>query len=63
MKKTINELQAELEAIISWFESDEVDIDQAETKYQRGLELTKELEQRLSETKNNITKLKQSFDA
>lgn len=61
MKKT-SELQTELEAIIAWFESDEADIDEAEGQYQRGLEIAKELETRLKQTKNNITKLKQSFE-
>ncbi len=59
--RTTTELQAELENIISWFESDEVDIDSAADQYKRGLEITKELEGRLKETKNVITKLKQSF--
>jgi exodeoxyribonuclease VII small subunit len=63
MKKTLTELQSELEAVIAWFESDDADIDQAESKYKRGLELADELEKRLKETKNNITKLKKSFEA
>lgn len=63
MGKSIMELQAELESIIAWFESDEVDIDKAEEQYKRGLELADELKKRLIETKNTITKLKQSFDA
>ncbi len=61
MKKSVMELQAELESIIAWFESDEVDIDKAEEQYKHGLELADELKKRLEETKNNITKLKQSF--
>lgn len=62
MKKTTAELQTELEAIIAWFESDEVDIDKAADQYARGLELAKEIETRLQETKNTIIKLKQKFD-
>lgn len=60
--KTLNELQTELEAIIDWFESDEADIDKAEEKYRRGLEIAEELKSRLTETKNAITKLKAKFD-
>lgn len=59
--KSVSELQTELESIISWFESDEADIDQAEAQYKRGLELAAELEKRLKEARNNIIKLKQSF--
>jgi len=59
--KTNIELQTELELIISWFESEEVDIDIAPEKYKRGLEIAEELQERLNETENQITKLKQSF--
>lgn len=61
MKKSLSDLQTELESVINWFESDEADIDQAEAQYQRGLEIAEELKSRLEETKNNITKLKQTF--
>ncbi len=55
------ELQKELETIIAWFESDEADIDKAASQYERGLKIADELQKRLQETKNTITKLKQSF--
>lgn len=61
MKKSLSDLQTELESVINWFESDEADIDQAEAQYQRGLEIAEELKSRLQETRNNITKLKKSF--
>lgn len=61
--KTTGELQTELEAIVAWFESDEADIDKAQSQYERGLEIAKQLEDRLSQTKNNITKLKQTFES
>lgn len=59
----MNELQTELDAIIEWFGSDGVDIDEAEAKYKRGLELARELKERLQETENSINKLKAKFDA
>lgn len=62
MTKKTGELQAELEAIIAWFESDDADIDQAEAQYKRALEIIKELEARIQQTENTITKLKQTFD-
>ncbi len=62
-KKTVAELQAELEAIIEWFESDDVDIDKAGAEYERGLKIAKELKANLQQTENTIKKLKQSFDA
>ena len=63
MKQTTTELQAELEAIINWFESDEVDIDKAESEYKGGVHIAKELRKGLESTKINITKLKAAFDS
>ncbi len=62
MKKSTNELQAELDAVITWLASDEADIDQAEAKYKQGLEIARELKKRLEQTENSIKKLKVSFD-
>jgi exodeoxyribonuclease VII small subunit len=61
MKKTTPELQTELEAVIAWFESDEMNIDEAAEQYERGQKLARELEKRLMETKNTINKLRQTF--
>lgn len=57
-KPTTAELQNELDAIIAWFESDQVDIDQATRKYQQGLELVKQLQDRLKKAENIIKKVK-----
>jgi len=59
--KTTLELQAELESIIEWFESDEADIDNAPDKYKRGLEIATEIETRLQQTKNKVSVIKKSF--
>lgn len=56
------ELQNQLDQIITWFESDDVDIDQAEDKYQQALNIIRELSARIEKTENAITKLKQSFE-
>ncbi|MDQ3123338.1 MAG: exodeoxyribonuclease VII small subunit [bacterium] len=61
MKHTTAELQAELESIIAWFESEEVKIDNASEQYERGLQIAAELQKRLQNTQNKITKLKQTF--
>lgn len=62
MNKTTSELETELEQIIEWFESSEADIDESEGKYKRGLEIVAELKQRLTDTKNKVTKIKESFE-
>ena len=59
-KKTIRELQDELEMLLAWFESSEVDVDQAMTKFQEGQEIIGELKKRLDEAELVITKLKTS---
>lgn len=62
MTQSSNELQAELDQIIEWFESDDFDIDEAANKYQRSQEIINELNKRLKETKNKISKLKVDLD-
>lgn len=60
--KNYAELQAELQAIITWFESDSFDVDQAVQKYQRGLELVRDLEQYLGSAENTVRELKAKFN-
>lgn len=62
MNKTVSELQAELESILDWFQSDEVSIDQAEDKYKQGLALAKEIRERLSSTESRIKQIKIDFE-
>lgn len=57
----ITQLQAELEAIIAWFESDDMTIDDAAKQYEKGLKIAATLQERLQLTENEINKLKQSF--
>lgn len=59
---TISELKSELDEIIDWFSSNEVDIEKVEDKYSRGLKLANEIKKRLSETENKITKIKLDFE-
>ena len=51
----------ELEAITTWFESDEIDLDQALAKFERGMKLAAALRQHLSQTENRIEKIRQQF--
>lgn len=51
----------ELEKIVEWFESEDVDIDEALTKYEAGLKLANELQADIKSTKNKFTKIKKSF--
>jgi len=57
MTKTTSELQTELDELLMWFESDQVDIDEAVTKYEHGLKLVAELQKRLKNAENTIKKI------
>ena len=52
----------ELEAITAWFESDEVDLNAALAKFERGMELANELKQELQQVENRVEKIKARFD-
>jgi exodeoxyribonuclease VII small subunit len=52
---------AELEAITSWFESSEVNVDEGLKKFERGMQLATELRAHLAKTENEVHKIKQKF--
>jgi len=51
-----------LEEIVEWFESEDVDIDEALSKYEAGLKLAEQLQVDIKTTKNKFAKIKKSFD-
>ncbi len=57
-EKSYQDLETELQGIIAWFESDTFDVDEAVKKYERGLELVKELEMYLGTAENTVRELK-----
>jgi exodeoxyribonuclease VII small subunit len=52
----------ELEAITAWFESDEVDLNAALAKFERGMQLADELKRELQQVENRVEKIKARFD-
>jgi exodeoxyribonuclease VII small subunit len=52
----------ELEAITEWFESGDVDLNQALEKFERGMELTEELKRQLKDVENRVQKIRAKFD-
>lgn len=52
----------ELEAITVWFESDQVDLNLALKKFERGMELADELKSELQQIENRVEVIKQKFD-
>lgn len=51
----------ELEQIVDWFESSEVDIDQAISKFERGMELAAALEKQLADTETKVEEITRKF--
>lgn len=53
----------ELEAIIEWFEQEDVDLEEGLRKFERGLQLAKGCKERLKEVENRVTAIKAKFGA
>ena len=60
--KTLKELMAEFEQVVGWFDSDELDIEDAAKKFEEGAELAELIKARLEEAKNEIEIVKKKFD-
>jgi exodeoxyribonuclease VII small subunit len=60
-KENYQTLQAELVAIMEWFESDSVDVDEATKQYERGMEIVAKLESYLKNAEVTIEKIKTEF--
>lgn len=52
----------ELESIIDWFESEDIDLDTALDSFERGLKLADELKAHLETAENRFSEIKQKFD-
>ena len=55
-------MNAELAAIIEWFEGDEVDLDEAIVKYEIALALIAEIEKYLKSAENKVKKISAKFE-
>lgn len=51
----------ELEAIVEWFETGEVDLDQALAKFERGMEVAQRLKHYLETVENKVEIIKKKF--
>ena len=59
--KSFKEKMTELDTLLEWFDSEEVNLDEAVQKYEQALELSKELETELTSAKNKIEVLNKKF--
>ena len=65
MSTTKNETIAiklqKLEALLEWFESDEITVEEALVKYEEALSLSEELKVQLQNAKNQVEVIKKKF--
>ena len=62
-QKTVSEKMNELSELVAWFEGDEFELEQALETYGKAEKLAAEIEYDLANLKNEITVLKEKFDA
>ncbi len=60
--KTIREKNEELSRMIEWFNSNDVDLEEALDRFKKAEELALEIEADLNEMKNQIQVIKKKFD-
>jgi len=51
----------EIEEINKWFQSEDIDLDEALQKYERGLELINKCKERLKEAENRFEEIKKKY--
>ena len=62
-QKTVSEKMDELSQLVAWFEGDEFELEKAIETYKKAEALAGDIEHDLSALKNEVTVLKQKFDA
>ena len=61
-KKPLKTQLAELEELVAWFEQEDLDIEEAIKKFEKGSELAESIRTELSQLENKITVLKKNFE-
>ena len=56
-EQTFKEKIKQLEDIVAWFDSEDVDLDEAVEKYEQGAKLAKELKADISGIENKVRKI------
>lgn len=60
-KTTVAEKMEQLDALLAWFESEEITVEEALVKYEEALELSQQLEEQLKAAKNQVEVIKKKF--
>ncbi|HOK34708.1 MAG TPA: exodeoxyribonuclease VII small subunit [Candidatus Paceibacterota bacterium] len=51
----------EIEEINEWFQNEDIDLEEALKKYERGMELIKKCKERLNEAENKFEEIQQKY--
>jgi exodeoxyribonuclease VII small subunit len=60
--KTYQQMAQDLAGLIEWFESDQVNLDEAVVKYEQAMLLLEKMEAYLKTAENKVNKIKAKFD-
>lgn len=60
---TIKQKLAELDTLVAWFESDDIQIEEALGKFEQAEKLADEIGSELKSAKNKVEVIKKKFDA
>jgi exodeoxyribonuclease VII small subunit len=60
-KFTFTKAYKEIEEINEWFQREDIDLDEALKKYERGMELIKKCKERLRQAENKFEEIKKKY--
>lgn len=60
-KFNFTESYKEIEEINEWFQGEDIDLDEALKKYERGMELVEKCRERLRETENRFEQIREKY--
>lgn len=60
--QTYQQMADQLDELIQWFESDQVNLDEAVDKFEQAMELLKQMEDFLKAAENKVKKIALKFD-
>lgn len=61
--KSLQESLEEFEAIVDWFDREDIDIDQAIAKFEEATVISDNIKQQLTEAKNKVEVVKNKFES
>jgi exodeoxyribonuclease VII small subunit len=60
-QKTYQQMADELNGLVEWFESDQLNLDESVIKYQQAMELLQQMENQLKNAENQVKAISAKF--